>query len=321
MRTTIDEARHAVWNLRHEDGAAVDLNASIAAISAQTLRDFGVTVSHPVNGESYSVPGAVSRELLMVVREAVYNAILHGHPTQITVAIRYETKQLCLLVIDDGVGFKPGGVPVDHHYGITGMQERMERLGGTFALESEPGSGTQVRLTIERSILSSKAEHGRRVGNRVSDHPVVSIVICAGASDEAVEVRVIVPRSAIGLEKDQRETAEGSPRIRFIGLVAIRLTVIDTKNAPFALYREGDSIVCGWDDTALSILDLHGNVSDIAGAGADVLSIGDEGKLCRCTGSMHFGGHRHLTILDAFGNKDARCIRDIPCQVKVRSRL
>ncbi|WP_158942805.1 sensor histidine kinase [Granulicella sp. S190] len=162
VRTTIDEARHAVWNLRHEDGAAVDLNASIAAISAQTLRDFGVTVSHPVNGEAYSVPGAVSRELLMVVREAIYNAILHGHPTQITVAIRYETKQLCLLVIDDGVGFKPGGVPVDHHYGITGMQERMEQLGGTFAMESEPGSGTQVKLTIERSILSSKAEHGRR---------------------------------------------------------------------------------------------------------------------------------------------------------------
>jgi ligand-binding sensor domain-containing protein/signal transduction histidine kinase len=162
VRTTIDEARHAVWNLRHDDGSTINLNTSIAAIAAQTCKDSGTIVEIPEEGAPFFVPGAVARELLMVVREAIYNAMLHGHPRSITAAIQYEANGLRLLVADDGTGFTAAEIPAEGHYGITGMRERMERIGGTFVLQTSPGQGTEIELTISRSALASKAAQGRR---------------------------------------------------------------------------------------------------------------------------------------------------------------
>jgi signal transduction histidine kinase len=97
----------------------------------------------------------------MVVREAVYNAVLHGHPRQITISVRYEAQRLLLTVADDGIGFHGDKAPAEGHYGITGMRERMEQIGGSFALNSAPHSGTRVILSLERAALLSKAANGR----------------------------------------------------------------------------------------------------------------------------------------------------------------
>jgi ligand-binding sensor domain-containing protein/signal transduction histidine kinase len=161
VRTTIDEARHAVWNLRHEDESEMDLAGSLCAISLQTQKEFSVPVTCNVVGDPLIVPGSVARELLMVVREAVYNAVLHGRPSEITIEVRNEARDLILLVKDDGVGFDVGHAPADIHFGITGMRERMERLGGTLNLTSSPGRGVQVRLSLLRSLLSEKTAAGR----------------------------------------------------------------------------------------------------------------------------------------------------------------
>jgi ligand-binding sensor domain-containing protein/signal transduction histidine kinase len=162
VRTTIDEARHAVWNLRHEDESELDLADSLGAISLQTQKEFSVPVTCNVVGDVFIVPGSVARELLMVVREALYNAVLHGRPSGITIEVRYEPQELILQVTDDGLGFDVGQAQADNHFGITGMHERMERLGGTLNLTSSPGTGAQVRLSLLRSLLSEKAAAGRR---------------------------------------------------------------------------------------------------------------------------------------------------------------
>jgi ligand-binding sensor domain-containing protein/signal transduction histidine kinase len=162
VRTTINEARHAVWNLRHEDESALDLAGSLDAISVQTGKEFSVPVTCTVVGDAFFVPGSIARELLMVVREAVYNAVLHGHPHEITITVRYEPRGLTLLIADDGIGFHIGDAPAEGHFGITGMYERMERLGGSLNLSSIPGTGTRVELSLQRSVLLSKTGNGRR---------------------------------------------------------------------------------------------------------------------------------------------------------------
>jgi signal transduction histidine kinase/ligand-binding sensor domain-containing protein len=162
VRTTIDEARHAVWDLRHEETTALELATSVKAIATQTTVEFGVAVHSAVEGEVFSVPGAVSRELLMVVREAVYNAVLHGDARQIDIQVRYESDRLALAVADDGVGFDTAKPAEEGHYGIIGMRERMERMGGVFGLRSTPHKGTRVELAVERAVLLSKAAQARR---------------------------------------------------------------------------------------------------------------------------------------------------------------
>ena len=162
VRTTINEARQAVWNLRHEEDSAVDLASSIDAISTQTSKEFFVPVNCSFVGEPFVISGAISRELLMVVREAVYNAVLHGHPRLITISVRYEAQRLLLTVVDDGIGFHVDRMPAEGHYGVTGMRERMEQIGGSFALDSAPLAGTRVTLSIEREVLLSNAVNGQR---------------------------------------------------------------------------------------------------------------------------------------------------------------
>jgi ligand-binding sensor domain-containing protein/signal transduction histidine kinase len=161
-QTTINEARHAVWNLRHEDEPALDLAASLDAISLQTRKEFSVPVTCTVAGDPFFVPGSIARELLMVVREAVYNAVLHGHPLEIAISVRYEPKELILMVADNGIGFNTNEAPAEGHFGITGMRERMERLGGTLDLSSILGTGTRVELSLRRSIVLSETGNRHR---------------------------------------------------------------------------------------------------------------------------------------------------------------
>jgi signal transduction histidine kinase/ligand-binding sensor domain-containing protein len=164
VRTTIDEARHAVWDLRHEDESALDLKASLEAISVQTRKEFSVQVSCTVVGTPSPVPGSITRELLMVVREAIYNAVLHGRPHRITIEVRFKPQQLSLTVTDDGRGFQVNDPQAEGHFGITGMRERMERTGGKMTITSTPGSGTQVDLSIPRSVLSLMPREANKRG-------------------------------------------------------------------------------------------------------------------------------------------------------------
>jgi signal transduction histidine kinase len=157
VRTTIDEARHAVWDLRHEQDSDLDLPASLEAIAVQTRKEFAVAVDCHVEGSPLPVPGAITRELLMVVREAVYNAALHGHPHHIGIRLRYEPQLLRLSVADDGTGFDVSAAPAEGHFGITGMRERMDRAGGKMSIVSAPGSGTSIELFLPESVLASKS--------------------------------------------------------------------------------------------------------------------------------------------------------------------
>jgi signal transduction histidine kinase len=53
-------------------------------------------------------------------------------------------------VEDDGIGFKPATAPTgsSDHFGLLGMQERAERLGGVLELQTEPGKGTRIRVQV-----------------------------------------------------------------------------------------------------------------------------------------------------------------------------
>jgi ligand-binding sensor domain-containing protein/signal transduction histidine kinase len=155
MRETINEARQAVWNLRHGDEPQQDISAAVALIAEHASREFGVAVTSRSAGPPFPVPNSMAHEILMVIREAVYNAVLHGKPAHIWIEFTYSAGQLEVTVRDDGSGFDPGTVPGDGqpHYGITGMQERVRSLNGRIEWISARGRGTTVRFVIRRSAL------------------------------------------------------------------------------------------------------------------------------------------------------------------------
>jgi len=160
VRTTIDEARQAVWNLRHGDEPQQDLSEAAAVMAEHTAKEFGIAVESRSEGPIFAVPKSIAHEILMVIREAVYNAALHGKPSHIRIELEYGRDELAVCVRDDGAGFDPAAAPTDGqpHYGIAGMRERVQRLGGRIEWVSSAQGGTTVRFRIRRSALTPARE-------------------------------------------------------------------------------------------------------------------------------------------------------------------
>jgi signal transduction histidine kinase len=81
-----------------------------------------------------------------IVQEALTNAVKHGAATHARVKIREDDSTVHVVVSDDGSGFDPSAVSAG--FGLLGMRERVELLGGTLEIESAPGSGATVKVSL-----------------------------------------------------------------------------------------------------------------------------------------------------------------------------
>ena len=151
LRSTIDEAREAIWNLRKPDDAH-SLGEKLESMTRQVSSEFQVRVAWSMSGTPFAITEPVAHDLLMVAREAVHNSMLHGHPARVDVALQYKSNELVLDLDDDGCGFDPleEGRGNGHHFGLKGMKERVERSGGKFHLVSAPGRGVRIEVRVPR---------------------------------------------------------------------------------------------------------------------------------------------------------------------------
>jgi ligand-binding sensor domain-containing protein/signal transduction histidine kinase len=164
LRTTINEAREAVWDLRHADGSATTIGPILETMTQQVSREFGVPVEYRMAGRPFDLDQSTAHELLMVVREALHNAVRHGQPREVQVGIDFGENQFSVQVRDNGLGFDPAMVSASSngHYGLIGMRERVKRIGGTLALKSQAGVGTELTLQVPRKG-SANADGGPQV--------------------------------------------------------------------------------------------------------------------------------------------------------------
>lgn len=149
IRTTVEDARSAVWNLRHsEDGTSI--GEAIAKLVERVRQESGIAVALETSGISSAIGAEPERGVVLSAREALSNATRHSGATCIVVKLGFGSEWLAVDVIDNGAGFEWSGQAEggSRHYGLIGMKERMEKLGGTFYLESTPGQGTWVRLRV-----------------------------------------------------------------------------------------------------------------------------------------------------------------------------
>jgi len=152
IRALMDEARMAVWDLRRGDNVQSNLVECINQMADRLSSEYSVSIKFSTSGEQFPVEQQQTHELLMVTREALFNAILHGHPNLIEVQMQFSSQALELLIQDDGRGFELNAdFPENGHYGLQGMMERVQRLGGALAIESRPHRGTSVSAIISRA--------------------------------------------------------------------------------------------------------------------------------------------------------------------------
>ena len=166
LRTTIDEAREAVGNLRHTPPPVASLTPLLRKMTEEMGQEFGVPVECSISGKPFEFQQATIHELLMVVREAIYNAVRHGRPNRVKLEIAFGKNTCSLRILDDGSGFEPGdlsSLPLGH-YGLVGMRERVQRVGGKLILSSRSGAGTEVKFHVPRRATLSSDEKEIHVG-------------------------------------------------------------------------------------------------------------------------------------------------------------
>jgi ligand-binding sensor domain-containing protein/signal transduction histidine kinase len=159
VRSTIDEARQAVWNLRQEKPSDNMLGPALHRLAEQIGKESGIPITCETTGKPFVLNQFVTHELMMMAREALYNAVLHASPENIDLRVCFAKKELTLEVRDNGSGFDPTVISPreERHYGLVGMQERVQAVGGRFVLESTLGKGTQLRIQIPRKVSAAQS--------------------------------------------------------------------------------------------------------------------------------------------------------------------
>jgi signal transduction histidine kinase len=161
-RKMLDEAtlqlRGTVWSLRSLPLLQGSFEESLQQLVNRLREGHAATVDVTWQTVPAEPDEAIAGHLLLVVQEAVHNALHHGRPTQVTVtaAADPDSGAIDVRVADDGGGFELGRQrgPAEGHFGMAGMRERVERLGGRFAVRSTIGAGTLVEVQVVDPALS-----------------------------------------------------------------------------------------------------------------------------------------------------------------------
>ncbi len=96
-----------------------------------------------------TLPTETQTQLFRVAEEALNNTLKHAAATAVEVTIGGDARRLQLEIHDNGVGFQRDTAATPAGLGLQNMRERVAELGGTFEVESFPGSGTTVRVILD----------------------------------------------------------------------------------------------------------------------------------------------------------------------------
>jgi signal transduction histidine kinase/sugar lactone lactonase YvrE len=149
-RHSLTEARRSVMDLRASVLEGQDLSAALESGARMWTAGSPVKVSVEVSGPQDPLPQEMEQHLLRIAQEAVTNVLKHASASRIGIRLDTGAKKLRLRIVDNGSGFEERDVFSSHggHFGLLGMRERAQRLGGELHLASQPGSGTEVEVEV-----------------------------------------------------------------------------------------------------------------------------------------------------------------------------
>jgi signal transduction histidine kinase len=150
MGQVVEEGRNTVRGLRSSVGSAHDLEALFTKVPQDLSVEGDVGFRVIVEGSAVPLQAAVRNDVYSIGREALVNAFRHSLASNVELELEYGATQLRILVRDNGCGIAPEVLQSgrDGHWGLSGMRERAERIGGKLRLRSSPGGGTEVELRV-----------------------------------------------------------------------------------------------------------------------------------------------------------------------------
>jgi len=156
IRERLNEAFQATQNLTFDlcppELYQVGLEPTIRELAIRTQKQHGIEIAFDDDGQPKPMSDDTRYFLFRATRELLLNVVKHAHATAVRVRVKKENASIQIPVSDDGVGFVPTGeyVYASEHgsFGLFSIRERSNQLGGSLTVESEPGQGTQVTVSV-----------------------------------------------------------------------------------------------------------------------------------------------------------------------------
>jgi len=148
----LNEVRSFIGAFRPPEFEARDLVTLLEGLALQHEAMTDTELTLDVRGALPEVPLPVKIALYRVLQEGLSNAYRHGGANRVAVRLRRVVRRgeprLRISISDNGHGFTPRAVDSDKHFGLQGMRDRVEMIGGRFRLRSQPGRGAMIAVEV-----------------------------------------------------------------------------------------------------------------------------------------------------------------------------
>jgi signal transduction histidine kinase len=145
------ETRRSIWNLRAPASrSARDLTKVLPEAGKRALAGSGTRLSFWVQGKPRKISDGLEHQLLRIYDEALANVVKHAQASKVEVILDFTSQEVQLQIGDNGRGIEPNRRDVSQwgHFGLLGIRERVASVSGTLSIDSAPGMGTRLLVTI-----------------------------------------------------------------------------------------------------------------------------------------------------------------------------
>ncbi|MDQ0256623.1 signal transduction histidine kinase [Evansella vedderi] len=151
LRNGLKEIRQSIYALRPKGSERVGLEQAIRK-RIEIIRQASLNISFEVRGKIRLLPGEVEKVMFETFQESVQNTMKHAEATKVDVLLSYQSKHVLLKVKDNGRGFSLYDALLkareEPHFGLLSMNEEAEKIDASLQIDSKPGEGTDIILTI-----------------------------------------------------------------------------------------------------------------------------------------------------------------------------
>jgi signal transduction histidine kinase len=152
VRSTMSDLRSSLAGLRLPALEEQPFRSAVGEMATELARGAGVQVLADIPDEADDLPRDVQEALYRVAQEALANVAKHAHARHAWLDLTLEDGTARLVIEDDGVGLDSSSRSNGAHYGVVGMRERVEGLGGVFTVGPRAGGGVRLRAAVPREV-------------------------------------------------------------------------------------------------------------------------------------------------------------------------
>ena len=151
------------FNLRPSHLDQLGLTTAIRAMIQKVAESSSITLTSEIDDVDGVFPSGEEITIYRIIQESLNNVVKHSRAAEASVRVQHRERAVEITVVDNGQGFAPDRPatvdPLSRGFGLAGLAERVQMLGGSHVIESSPGRGTKLTVSIDTRAYERERTH------------------------------------------------------------------------------------------------------------------------------------------------------------------